>query len=155
MPFDEAAVDDLFNRSVSHCAQTGYFSGGVFQHEPKAAPPGALACAVWIDVIEPVQSSGLAATSGKVVLMNRVYMNMLAEPQDQTDPTILKATTSLISGYTGDFDLGQSVRGIDLLGSAGTPLSARAGFLAIDNRLYRAMDLIVPVIINDLWTQAG
>jgi hypothetical protein len=153
--FNEAAVDDLFNRSVSHVAQTGYFSGGVFQHEPKAAPSGALAAAVWVDSIAPVQSSGLASTSGLVTVYVTVYESMLQDPQDSIDPTILKATTSLMNGFTGDFDLGQSVRGIDLLGSAGKPMSAQMGYRAIDNKLYRCMDLALPVIINDLWTQAG
>jgi hypothetical protein len=54
---------------------------------------------------------------------------------------------------SGSITLGGTVRMIDLLGIDGTPLSAMAGYLQIDRKVYRVMDLTIPVIVNDMWTQ--
>jgi hypothetical protein len=43
---------------------------------------------------------------------------------------------------------------VDLLGSAGAPLSAQAGYLNQDGRLFRVMTLTLPIIVNDVWDQA-
>ena len=155
MAFDEAAVDTLFSRVQSHAMTLGYFDT-VNTHEPKNAPGSDLTCSIWIQSIEPVGSaSGLASASGLVVLFIRIYANMLQEPQDAIDPNMLKATTTLLAGYAGDFDLGQTVRNIDLFGQVGPKLAAVAGYINIDNRLYRAVTITLPVILNDMWTEAG
>ena len=150
--FDEAAVDTLMNAVVSHAESTGYFEE-VMAHEPKQAPGNGLVAAFWVDAIRPVNSSGLNSTSALVVLLVRVYQNMLADPQDDTDPSLLKATTNLISAYCGDLELGDTVRSIDVRGIEGTPMTAQTGNMNIDNRMYRAMDITVPVILNDAWTE--
>ena len=48
-----------------------------------------------------------------------------------------------------------SVYGIDLLGAYGLPLEAgNVGYLNMDNSYYRAAELTIPVLIDNLWTQA-
>lgn len=153
MSFDSAAVDTLFDKVQSHAMALGVFDA-VNTYEPKSAPP-VLACAIWVDRIEPVTGSGLSSTSGKVILNVRLYGSMLQRPYGQIDPNALKATTTLITAYSGDFDFGQTVRGVDLLGMYGDRLMARAGYIPIDSKLYRVMTITLPVIINDMWPQAG
>ena len=155
MTFDGAAVLDLFDKVTSHAASLGLFDSQVGTHEPKNAPGNGLWCAIWVQDIGPVMSSGLSATSGRVILQIRIGSNMLAEPQDSIDPNILSAVTVLLGEYVGHFSLGGTVRAIDLRGMEGTPMSARAGYLPIDNRLFRVMDIILPVIVNDMWTEAA
>ena len=47
------------------------------------------------------------------------------------------------------------MRCVDLLGQAGVPLSARAGYLEMDDgAVYRVVTLTVPVLVNDLWSQS-
>lgn len=156
MGFNEAAVDDLFNAIVSNTAATGYFET-VNQHEPKTAPGNGLTCSIWVDTIKPVQTSGLNSTSGMVTFFVRVYNSMLAEPQDDIDPAITKAVTSLMSAYSGDFDFGQvaDVRAIDLLGAYGEGLAAQAGYMEISNKMFRVMVLNLPIVINDMWDQVA
>lgn len=156
MAFDAAAVNDLYN-----VIKTAAMASGLFEdtttHEPKTAPGSGLNCAVWVDGIKPVKSSGLNATSGVVSFFIRVYNSMLAEPQDDIDPAILTSVTSLMAIYTGDFDFGEvaSVRNIDLLGSDGDAMSAQAGYMEIGNKMFRVMVINLPVIVNDLWTQGS
>lgn len=155
MSFDGAAVTALVSQLVSHAESLGVFQR-VNSHEPKNAPGNGLSCSIWTQTIEPApNTSGLAATSGRVEFHARVMSSMLAEPQDDIDPDLLTAVTTLMSEYSGHFTLGGSVQDVDLLGMHGTALSAQAGYLEIDRRMYRVMVVTLPVIINDMYGQAA
>ena len=156
MSFDGVAVSDLLNALVTHAMTLGYFES-VNTHEPKSAPGNGLQCSIWVDTIDPVPSSGLASTSGRLVFHVRIYSNMLQEPQDDIDPNILTAVCALLEDYSGQFELGGAggTRNVDLLGTHGQALSAQAGYLQMDNRIYRVMVIAMPVLINDLWDQVA
>jgi len=155
MSFDAAAVATLFDRVESHAMSLAIFET-VNTHEPKVAPGSGIRCAIWVQDIRGVgMASGLSATSGVVTLNVRLYSNFLQMPLDGIDPDILTAVTTLLGVYTGDFDLGATVRNIDLLGQFGTPMAATAGYLTQDSRVYRIMTISLPVVINDLWTQVA
>lgn len=147
----EAILDGL----VSHAMQLGLFER-VNQHEPKNAPGNGLTCAVFVSSIDPVPTgSGMVSTTGRVAFVMRLYSNMLQEPQDMIDPNLVKAVDALMIALSGDFELGGNARNIDLLGQTGMFLSAKSGYLDIDRKIYRVMDISVPVIVNDLWEQAA
>jgi hypothetical protein len=148
-------VRGITNALVSHAMASGLFEV-VNGHEPKSAPGNGLTAAVWVQDIGPQEGgSGLQSTTGRLAFTVRIYNGMLSEPRDDIDPNVLSAVDTLIAAYSGDFELGGLVRNVDLLGMSGTPLSARAGYLNQNNTLYRVMDINVPVIINDLWSQSG
>lgn len=152
MAFDAAAVLDLFDKVTSHAASLGLFDT-VTSHEPKNPPGNGLWCAIWTQSVGPVRSSGLASVSGRVELRVRIGSSMLAEPQDGIDPNILTAVSVLLGDYAGHFSLGATVRSIDLLGAEGTPLSAQAGYVTIGNAMFRVMEITLPLIVNDMWTE--
>lgn len=143
----------ILNALQSHAQATGLFDR-VNTHEPKNAPGNGLTVAIWVDTIVPYDSS-LVATTVVTTYMARIFTNMLMEPQDSIDPYILDAADVLMTAYSGDFELGSQARCIDLLGQSGTSLFAKAGYVTIDNKMYRVMDITVPVIINDVWTQGA
>lgn len=138
----------------SHALASGHFET-VNGHEPKSKPPNGLTAAVWVQEIGPLPSeSGLAATTTRVEFMLRIYLNMLRDPQDEIDIEVGGAVDALMEDYTGDFTLGGLIRQIDILGAYGKPLSAQAGYLNLSGTLYRVMDLIIPCVVNDAFTQA-
>jgi len=153
--FNEHAVLTIFDKVVSYALATGLFDA-VNQHEPKSAPGNGITCAVWVQVIRPVRS-GLAATSGVLILEARIYTSFVQQPFDMIDPNITAATASIMMALTGDFNFGgdANVRNLDLLGSTGTPLSAQAGYVEIDRRMYRVMTITIPVIVNDMFVQVA
>lgn len=151
MTFDPNAT---FDALVSHAMASGLFER-VNGHEPKNAPGNGVSAAVWGDRIEPVKSSGLDSTSLRVSFNVRVYSSMTQEPQDAIDPNILAAVAALMSAYSSDFTLDGEARHLDLLGQYGAGLSAQAGYLNQDSRLYRVMTLTVPVIFNDVFEQVA
>lgn len=147
-------VTAILDGVVSHAMSTGLFER-VNLHEPKNAPGNGLSCSVWLDEVSPAQNqSGLSMTTALVVLNVRIYSSMVAEPQDSIDPGLLSATDVLLTAYSGDFELGGNVKCIDLLGSAGTTLKARAGYLEQDRKMFRVMEIVLPVIVNDAWAQS-
>lgn len=138
----------------SHALTTALFER-VNRHEPKSAPGRGLSAAIWVQRIGPVPAgSGLTATTARVELRVRIYTSMIGDPQDDIDPAVMGAVDALLTLYSGDFTLGGRVRDVDLLGSSGPPLSAQAGYLNQDGRMFRVMDITLPLVVNDAWTQA-
>ena len=144
----------IVNAVMSHAMASGLFSR-VNGFEPKSHPGSGLTAAVWADTIGPIPAaSGLAATSGRVVLKMRLYTNMIQEPQDAIDPEMLKAVDVLMTAYSGDFTLGGLVRNVDLLGATGGGgLMAQAGYINVSGQMMRVYDITLPIVANDLWTQ--
>lgn len=144
----------VFNSVKSHALASGLFPGGVNTHEPKSAPSDAH-CAIYVSDIRPVpQGSGLTKTTAVLDVMARVYVRMLQEPQDAIDPNIVAVTDKFMEDLSGDFELGGNARNIDLLGQSGKQLSARAGYIQIDSTMFRSMDITIPIIVSDAFTQA-
>jgi hypothetical protein len=155
MAFDQAAVIALRDALVSHAQKLGIFER-VAAHEPKSQPGNGISCVIWAQDIRPLPgASGLNATSGYVVWHARLLANMLAEPQDSIETDLLYAATTLMGEYSGNFTLGGLVRNIDLLGQFGESLSMQAGYLDIDRKFFRVATVVLPMVVNDLWTQAA
>lgn len=147
-------IDTLMSELISHAQSLSVFDE-VNGHEPKSAPGRGVTAAVWVQDVMPLRSSGLASTSVRLELMWRLYSPMISEAPDAIDPNMIKALDALCGAYSGDFQLDGAVRQIDLLGAHGDPMRARAGYLNQDGRLYRVIDLTVPLVINDLWEQSA
>lgn len=151
----EETVAAVLDGIVSPMLASGMFVR-VNRHEPKSAPGSGLTAAVWLDNVGPAtNASGLATTSARLVFKIRLYTSMISEPQDAIDPAMLTASIKLMALFSGDFDLGTSVRNVDLLGAHGIPMGSQAGYLNQDGKLMRIIDLTLPLILNDLWTQSA
>lgn len=154
MSLDAAAVLELFTKTESH-AQTLALFERVNRHEPKNAPGKGLSAAIWVQRIAPAPNdSGLAATTARIEFRVRTYSSMLSEPQDAIDPNMLAAVIKLLEAYSGDFSLGGTIRNVDVLGQTGEPLGAQAGYINQDGKMMRVMDITLPLIVNDVWTQS-
>ncbi len=149
-----ADLDAIFAAVESHAMALGRFEQ-VNMHEPKNKPGNGLTCAIWVDWMGPVLSSGLAATSGVLRFSVRIYQNMLSEPQDAIDPAVTAAVNALFAAYAGDFELGGLIRNVDLRGQAGVPLSAQAGYINQDGAMLRVVTITLPLIINDMWDEVA
>ena len=155
MSFDQAAIRAVYAAALSAARQLNIFEV-VVAHEPKSKPSTVPACAVWTDHIVPVAGiSGLSATSGRLGLRARIYLNFLSKPEDRIDPELLRLTSTLFNAYSGGFTFGGTVMEIDLLGAHGEALSARTGYIHHDDTLFRVAECTIPVIISDLWTQVA
>lgn len=147
-------VDAILDAVVSHAAASGHFER-VNSHEPKNAPGNGLTCAVWVQSVVPIpQASGLNSVTGRVLFNIRIYSNMLQEPEDGIDPEVIKALDTLFAAYCNDFALDGLVRNIDIMGAHGIQLTAQAGYETIGQTTYRIMTIQLPLVVNDLWSEA-
>lgn len=145
-------VNAIIDRVVSPGMASGLFDS-VPQAEPMSAPYDTM-YAVFVAGIGPARS-GLDMTSVKITLTGRIHKRALAYPRDLIDPWLLTATATMMAAYSEDFELGGEARMIDLLGAnGGGALAGRAGHITIDKTLFRIMDITIPIIVNDAFTQA-
>jgi hypothetical protein len=140
--------------AMSHAQSLGLF-GQVLDHEPVSAPGSGLIYAVWVTDVAPIPAlSGLNSVSVRLELNGRVFMPADTEPQGDVDIAVTDAVNGLMNAYSGDFELGGTVAEVDLLGMYGALLRARFGYTRLDSTTYRVATLTVPLIINDVWTEA-
>jgi len=150
-PLDIVTILDAVQ---SHALASGWFTS-VNGEEPKSPPDtSGLTAAVWVQDIGPARGgSGLVSTSVRLALTVRLYAGLWTEPGDAIDPNLTAALDVLLRSYSGDFTLGGTVREVDLLGQFGDPLSAKAGYMVQSGTEYRVMDIVLPLIVDDLWDQ--
>lgn len=150
---DPLDIDTLMDELIARALALAVFDQ-INGHEPKSAPGRGVTAAVWVQDIMPVPAvSGLDSTSVRLELMWRLYTPMIQEAPDAIDPSMIKALDALCGAYSEDFELDGAAMEVDLLGAYGDPMRARAGYLNQDGRLYRVMDLTIPLIVPDLWEQ--
>jgi len=153
--FNDAAIAEVIDKITSYALASGRFDS-VNGHEPKSAPGNGIVFALWAQTIRPARLSGLAATSLLVAFQGRIYVPFTQQPYDAIDPEVMAATTDIMGTFSGDFNFGgeADVRYVDLLGANGISLSAQAGYVEIDRRMYRIMTISIPVVINDAFVQS-
>jgi hypothetical protein len=156
MDFDQAAINTQFARIVSPCKQIGAFRSNVIQHEPKAAPTSLPALALWWSGIGPARGfSGLAATSVRIQYSGRIYVNFKSRDEEDIDPQLMSLTSQVIGAFSSAFTLGGDVAFIDLLGGYGEPLSATPAYIAQDGQEFRVAELVIPLVVDDVWKQVA
>jgi hypothetical protein len=148
---DSAVIVDAV---ASHALALGLFES-VNRAEPTGEPSRAgITAAVWVQAIAPYPAaSGLRLTSARLQLSIRLYRRAEVLPGDEIDPDMLRAVDRLIAAYSRSFTLGGAVRNVDLLGAAGTPLSAEAGWVEFGSTSYRVMTVTLPLILSNVWEQ--
>lgn len=143
------------NALVSHMLSTGRFAS-VNGAEPGAMPSNdSLAGAVWFTRVRPIgEASGLANVSIVMTLNVRLFTSLNTSPFEDIDPGMLAAVDDLFNAYIGDFTLGGLVRCVDVLGMYGTMLETQSGYVETDQVKLRVVDITVPLVIDDVWTEA-
>lgn len=151
MAFDQAAAKALFGAMQSHALSLGIFRERVNTHDPLNDPGNDLSCWITLGPVVPVSSSGLAAVSIEVTFMIHLTSSLLQKPLDGVDPAVLGAVTILLGAYAGDFTLGGLVREVNIFGG----LRAQPGYMDFGGKPLRAVEITVPCIVNDAWTEGA
>lgn len=148
--FTAEQAAQLFSAIQSYAQELAIFNGGVGLHDPWSPPPGQLYCSISLGPVRPVTSSGLAAVSGQVTLLVRVWSSALQQPLDSIDPGVLAAVCALMGQFAGGFTLGGTVRDIDLFG-----MSAQPAYVDFEGKPFRTVEISVPIVINDMFEEAA
>jgi hypothetical protein len=141
---------------ISHAMASGHFSS-VNSTDIGSVPTNeGISVVVWPRSGSPIpERSGLASTSVLIPFMVRLFRSMKSDPLGEIDPSLIDATDALLNAYSGDFTLGGIVAEVDLLGQYGDGLSWDSGYIDMgDDGKFRVVDITVPLVINDVWTQS-
>lgn len=89
----------------------------------------------------------------------RIHMKAFTEPGENTETQMADIVSNLMEDFMGDFDLGGTIRNIDVGGSEGEPLSATWGYVGINQAggnpvMFRTVDITVPMIVDGSATPA-
>lgn len=150
-----SSMKTTYDNLASKLLASGYFDA-VNKVEPKAAPGNGFEASVfWRRAAPFAGGSGLAVTAMVYVMQIRIYRNMLSEPPGDIDSDLLAIADDVLDDLQGDFDLGATVRNVDVFGQAGEGLRVEAGYVDVSGTMYRVIDISVPVIVNDVSTQTA
>ena len=146
----------ILDRLQTLASNTGHFSN-INGHEPKSAPvhQDQVNLAFWGGPITPVASSGLDSVSWRWQIEARIFMSAESDPADDIEPAVVAATFAFLEKLTLDWGLGDRVRQVDIYGSEGEGVSATPGYYEYDGSTIRSMDIVIPVILNDVTVLGG
>lgn len=147
--FSAAQAQALFDALQSAVQGTGLFQG-VDTHEPESPPGLRLYCSIMLGPLRAVPASGLNATSGQVTFTIRIWSRARQRPLDKIDPELLAAAATVMGVLSGKFTLAGTVRNIDLFAMSGVP-----GWIEFEGEQFRVMEITVPIVINDMFTQSS
>jgi hypothetical protein len=148
------AIEQIIAAAVDWGRRLGRFDT-VNPTEPTHVLGKGVHLAVWPNIGDGVQSSGLGALSMRIELMFRVYGPAHLDPVDAIDLELIGAVDALGAALCADFTLGGLVRQVDAQGAHGQPLGFTTGWMDIQEGTCRVMTLRCPVIANDVWTYGG
>jgi hypothetical protein len=147
-------IQSILDNVASHALSTGYLDG-VLGYVSKQSPTNGITAAIYVERILPIRSSGLANTSVRLDLEMQLYSSTYQEPYDGIDANLVRATDAVFTNFIGDFDLGSEARHIDIFGAYGKALEVRSGYMNLDGKEYRVFQIVIPIVIDDVWVQTA
>ena len=145
------AIKTTLESLKGYLAASGYFHD-VQIGEPKQPPVGQLAAAIYMSSVNVVLLFANGGTRENHQVMVRMYMNMLSQPEEDTENYMAEVASKITSDLIGDADQRGTVMSIDVAGMHGPSLSIRFGHLDVGGVMFRVADMVVPVIVDDSGT---
>tara|TARA_Y100000310_G_scaffold294120_1_gene324344 strand:+ start:416 stop:871 length:456 start_codon:yes stop_codon:yes gene_type:complete len=147
-------IRDTLDVLEGHLEASGYF-GQVQIGEFKSAPDERLAASIWLVGASAYQVF-LDGGSAEVHTVNiRIYRRAFEEPESEIEHDIAEAASQTMKDISGEFDLGGTIRNVDIGGIAGAPLSVDFGHLDVGGTIFRIADITVPMLVDDSATAAA
>ena len=88
----------------------------------------------------------------------RVYQRAAFAAGDDAgalEASVALAVSQISSNLIGEFDLGATMRSIDVGGQYGQAMTASFGYVTIGQTVFRTADLMVPLIVDGSASQAA
>ena len=143
---------------ASHVSRTGY-AGDVQIGEPVNAPEATdkVFAAIFMNSATVVE-----LTLGTTIELHTVTLRIMKRaPIGAGDDSgavveeLALVVSQVSSNLIGEFDLGGTIRAIDVGGQYGEGISATWGYATIAQTVFRVVDISLPLIVDDSGTQAA
>jgi len=151
-------IRTTLNAIASHIARTGYVND-VRIGEP-TAPPDAIdkmQAAIYMQSAQVVEVT-LSNTIELHIVQVRLYRRAaFGEGDDAGDVEAEMAlgVSQIASNLIGEFDLGGTLRNIDVAGQYGTAILSTWGYVTLGSTVFRTVDITVPLVVDDSATQSA
>ena len=143
----------------SHIASTGYVNDAAIG-EPTSPPIDALDkvhAAVYMASASVVELTLSTTTEVHVAIVRLYKRAAFTDGDDSADveQEMAMAVSEITSNFIGEFDLGSTIRAIDVGGTYGSSLTATWGYVNLSQVIFRIVDIQVPIIVDGSATQAA
>jgi hypothetical protein len=145
---------NILGNLASLAMATGHFDA-VLGYVSKQSATNGITAAIYIEDMRAIRTSGLASTSVRMELEMQVYSSTYQEPYDDIDTNLALAVDAMFTALIGDFDLGSEARNVDIFGAWGQPLRVRSGMMNLDGKEFRVFQILIPIVIDDVWDQVA
>ena len=146
-------IINIQNQVLTHCQQIGVFDN-VLTEEPDSLQAGTTTASIVLDSIKPdPKTSGLAQTNAIIVFKIGIWQNSTVHPHFGVPQETMLAAETLIESLHTSLTLNNDVMTVDLFGWSSTGLDVQTGYAPFDEGIYRIVEITVPIIVNDVWTQ--
>jgi len=151
-------ITNTLNAITSHISSSGYVND-VQVGEPVSVPDAndRIFAAVWMTsatVAEVTLSNTIELHVSNVRLYKRAAFGQ-GDDSGDVERELAIAVSQISSNLIGEYDLGESIRNIDVAGQYGGGLTATWAYVQIGQTVFRTVDLVVPLIVDDSATQAA
>jgi hypothetical protein len=151
-------ITNTLNAITSHISSSGYVND-VQVGEPVSVPDAndRIFAAIWMTsavVVEVTLSNTVELHTTNVRLYKRAAFGQ-GDDSGDVEQSLALATSQISSDLIGEFDLGGSIRNIDIAGQYGGGLSATWGYITIAQTVFRSVDIVVPLVVDDSAAQAA
>jgi len=142
----------------SHISRSGYVAD-VQIGEP-VAPPDAtdrIHAAIYM-ATAGIAELTLSSTIELHVATIRLYKRAAFTEGDdagEVEMDMAMAVSEISSNLIGEYDLGETIRNIDVAGQFGTGMSATWGYVALNQTMFRTVDITVPLVVDGSAEQAA
>ena len=151
MAFD---ILSTMNAIRGHLEASGHYTR-VLGHEPKSPVSGNQLTAGVFMLSAEIAELVLDGTIEVHTVAIRLYQPERKSPVQARDDRLDRAVADLYEETFGEFDLGTTIRGIDVGGQYGTPPSSDFGYLDVGGTQHRVADFVMPLIVNGTDTLAA
>ena len=145
-------IKDTLQVIQSYLIASGYTTASV--GEPKS-PPSEIHAAIFMTSTSVVRLMLNGATEELHVATVRLHENMLGEPQEDIEFLMAERASKIMEDLFADFELGGNVRNIDAAGINGAPVRADWGYNDVGGKMYRIIDITIPMVVDGSATMAA
>ena len=148
-------ADQILAALKDHAMQQGFET--VYTHETKSPAGPGVHCEIVASGFElNAGRSGLDTTSVRLQFRVRLKTTWTQKPADDVDSRLLKALDPLMSSYIAGFTLGGLTAAVAILGDAGgQPIVGQFGYIDQGGVTFRTIEFPLPLLVDDLWTEAA
>jgi len=152
MAFD---VGDTLDRIHSYIEESGHVRGGT-QIGDYSTPPDTSAGPAGFVTMSGTSVVGITVGGQPIevqVVLITLMIDAKRDPSSDVERLLGAATTNIQAELLGEYDLGATIRNVDVAGQHGSPMATRWGYIFIEKFGFRSVEISVPLIID--WSDAA